>query len=102
MSEGATGITAMDAVVIWSVVAAAIAAGLGLLWRITRGVRRIVSRVDEFIGEWKGTPARSGPGVMARPDGTEYELHPNSGGSLRDAGDLVDTRTQQIAASTDT
>ncbi|MFE7464515.1 hypothetical protein ACFU6R_10455 [Streptomyces sp. NPDC057499] len=54
MSEGATGITAMDAVVIWSVAAAAITAGLGLLWRITRGVRRIVSRVDEFMTTGKG------------------------------------------------
>ncbi|MFD7066064.1 hypothetical protein ACFV97_02385 [Streptomyces sp. NPDC059913] len=106
MSEGTTGIAAVDAAVIWSVAAAAIAAGLGLLWRITRGVRRIVSRVDEFIDDWQGTPARSGvparPGVMARLDRIEHELHPNSGGSLRDAVDRVDARTQQIAASTDT
>ncbi|MES9587830.1 MULTISPECIES: hypothetical protein [unclassified Streptomyces] len=103
MSEGTTGIAAVDAAVIWSVAAAAIAAGLGLLWRITRGVRRIVSRVDEFIDDWQGTPARSGvpsrPGVMERLDRIEHELHPNSGSSLRDAVDRVDARTQQIAAN---
>ncbi|WP_329196334.1 hypothetical protein [Streptomyces sp. NBC_01435] len=102
MNEGTTGIAAVDAAVIWSVAAAAIAAGLGLLWRITRGVRRIMARVDEFIDDWQGTPARSGVpprlGVMARLDRIEHELHPNSKGSLRDAVDRVDARTQQIAA----
>lgn len=109
MSEGATGVVAVDMVVIWSVAAVAAATGLGLLWRMTRGVRRIVGRVDEFVDDWNGTVSRPGvpgrPGVMARLDGieerlgsVEHELHPNSGTSLRDAVDRVDVRTRQIAA----
>ncbi|MGW2591944.1 hypothetical protein ACWCXC_16995 [Streptomyces sp. NPDC001515] len=96
-----TGVVAVDALVIWSVAAAAVAAALGLLWRMTRGVRRIVLRVDEFVDDWHGVPGRAGvparPGVMARLDGieerlgrVEHELHPNSGASLRDAVDRVE------------
>ncbi|MEE1792713.1 hypothetical protein PUR28_18395 [Streptomyces sp. BE308] len=109
MSEGTTGVVAVDTAVVWSVAAAAIVAGLGLLWQMTRGVRRILGRVDEFVDDWQGVPPRPGvsgrPGVMARLDGieerlgrVEHELHPNSGGSLRDAVDRVDVRTRQIAA----
>lgn len=111
MSESTTGVVAVDALVIWSVAAAAVAAALGLLWRMTRGVRRIVLRVDEFVDDWHGVPGRPGvperPGVMARLDGiehdlgrlagiderlgrVEHELHPNSGSSLRDAVDRVE------------
>ncbi|MFI6861795.1 hypothetical protein ACIBKZ_18165 [Streptomyces sp. NPDC050421] len=101
MSESTTGVVAVDVVVIWSVAAAAVAAGLGLLWRMTRGVRRIVTRVDQFVDDWNGTMPRPGvsgrPGVMSRLDGieerlgrVEHELHPNSGSSLRDAVDRVE------------
>ncbi|MGW2511259.1 hypothetical protein ACWC0A_17870 [Streptomyces scopuliridis] len=91
----------MDVLVVWSLAAAAVAAALGLLWRMTRGVRRIVTRVDEFVDDWNGSPPRPGvaarAGVMERLDGiedrlanVEHELHPNSGASLRDAVDRVD------------
>jgi hypothetical protein len=96
-----TGIAAVDSLVLWSVAAVAIAAGLGLLWRLVRGVRRIATRVDDFVDDWNGVPPRPGvsarPGVMERLDGiesrlasVEHELHPNSGHSLRDAVDRVD------------
>ncbi|MFS0697817.1 hypothetical protein [Streptomyces nitrosporeus] len=101
----------MDLVVVWCLAAAAIVAALGLLWRLTRGVRQIVGRVDEFVDDWNGTPGRPGtparPGVMARLAGietrlgaVEHELHPNSGSSLRDAVDRVDARTQQLTDQT--
>ena len=103
MSAGATGVVALDTLVIWSVAAAAVAAGLGLLWRLARTVGRVVGRLDEFVDDWNGTPDRPGvpgrPGVMTRLDSIEHELHPNSGGSLRDAVDRVDVRTRQIAAA---
>lgn len=97
----ATGIPAVDVIVVWSLAAVAVAAGFGLLWRMTRGVRRIVTRVDEFVDDWHGSPPRPGvagrAGVMERLDGiedrlasVEHELHPNSGASLRDAVDRVD------------
>jgi hypothetical protein len=98
--------------VIWSLAAVSVAALLDLLWRMSRGVRRIVVRVGEFVDDWNGVPPRPGvsgrPGVMARLDGieerlgrVEHELQPNSGASLRDAVDRVDARTQQLAPDTD-
>jgi hypothetical protein len=103
----------VDVLVIWSLAAVSVAALLGLLWRMSRGVRRIVVRVDEFVDDWNGVSPRPGvsgrPGVMARLDGieerlgrVEHELQPNSGSSLRDAVDRVDARTQQLAPDADT
>ncbi|MEW2635926.1 hypothetical protein AB0903_30890, partial [Streptomyces sp. NPDC048389] len=100
MSES-TGVPAVDSLVVWSLAAVAICAGLGLLWRLVRGVRRIATRVDDFVDDWQGVPPRPGvperKGVMERLDGieerltsVEHELHPNSGQSLRDAVDRVD------------
>lgn len=100
MSES-TGIPAVDVVVVWSLAGAAVAVALGLLWRLTRGVRRITGRVDEFVDDWNGREGRPGvagrAGVMERLSGiedrlarVEHELHPNSGTSLRDAVDRVD------------
>jgi hypothetical protein len=102
-----TGIVAVDDLVIWSVALTAIAGSAALLWRLTRGVRRLLSRLDEFVDDWQGTPGRPGvpghEGVMARLCGiedrlaaVEHELHPNSGGSLRDAVDRVDQRTARL------
>jgi hypothetical protein len=112
VSQGTTGVPSVDMLVVWSVAAVSIAALLGLLWRMSRGVRRIVVRVDEFVDDWNGVPPRPGvagrPGVMARLDGieerlasVEHELHPNSGASLRDAVDRVDARTQRLAEDTE-
>jgi hypothetical protein len=65
MTDGATGVGAVDAVVVWSVAAAAVA-GLGtLLWRLLRAVLRIADRVDEAWEDWSGSDAR--PGIPARP-----------------------------------
>lgn len=107
VGEEATGVVAVDMVLVWSAAAVAIAAALGLLWRMARGVRRIVVRVDEFVDDWTGIPSRPGvagrPGVMERLDGieeriacVEHELHPNSGSSLRDAVDRVEGHTRRL------
>jgi hypothetical protein len=114
MGDG-TGIPAIDAAVVWSAVAVAIATGVGLLWRVTRRIKRAANRVEEFVDDWTGEPARPGvearPGVMERLGGMEqrlggiercgadtarrverieHELHPNSGTSVRDALDRVE------------
>lgn len=90
-----TGVPAVDALVIWSVAAVALAAALGLLWRGVRAVRRVATRVEDFVDDWEGTPGRPGvpgrDGVMTRLGRIEHELHPNSGESLRDAVDRVET-----------
>lgn len=102
-----TGVPLVDAAVIWSVAAVALA-GLGtLVWRVARGVRRIANRIDDFADDWAGVPARPGvperPGVMVRLDRIEerinavgHELQPNSGSTLRDAVDRVDARTRSL------
>ncbi|MFJ1708584.1 hypothetical protein [Kitasatospora sp. NPDC088346] len=98
MSDPTTGAASLDAVLLWCGAVVAIAGAAGLLWRATRGAHRLARRVEDFIDGWAGTDEH--PGVMARLDriehklGTvEHELHPNSGGSLRDAVDRVDQRT---------
>lgn len=107
MSEDTTGLVAVDLLLVWSAAAVAVAAALGLLWAMVRGIRRIVSRVDEIVDDWHGTPGRPGvegrPGVMERLDGiegriacVEHELHPNSGQSLRDAVDRVEGHTRRL------
>ncbi|WP_185095587.1 hypothetical protein [Streptomyces sp. CEV 2-1] len=103
MSVDATGIPALDAVLVWGGVASVVTAVGTVLWRITRGVLHLSRRVEEFMDDWAGAEERPGvpgrPGVMARLGGfedrmtrVEHELYPNSGGSLRDAVDLANQR----------
>lgn len=104
-----TGVPPVDALVVWSLAAVAIAGALALIWRAVQTVRRIARRVDDFVDDWQGVPPRPGvaerPGVMDRLDRiegrisrVEHELQPNSGRSLRDAVDRVDRRTQTLTA----
>ncbi|MGW7431876.1 hypothetical protein ACWGIN_20295 [Streptomyces sp. NPDC054861] len=101
-----TGFPGVDLAVVWCGVVAAIGAALGLIYRATRSVRRLAERLGDVADDWQGVPARPGvpgrPGVMERLDAiegklgaVEHELHPNSGGSLRDAVDRVDERTRR-------
>ncbi|WP_441251209.1 hypothetical protein [Kitasatospora sp. McL0602] len=94
MPDGSTGLAGLDAAVVWAGALVALAGGLGLLWRGTRGLRRILHRADQFWDDWQGTPPRPGvpghPGVMARLSAIEHELHPNSGASLRDAVNRIE------------
>ncbi|MDN3056169.1 hypothetical protein PH213_16775 [Streptomyces sp. SRF1] len=103
-----TGIPGVDLAVVWCGVVATVGGALGLLYRASRGARRLAARLGDLADDWQGTPARPGvsarPGVMQRLDAieqqlaaVEHELHPNSGASLRDAVDRVDARTRRIA-----
>ncbi|MFB6943178.1 hypothetical protein ACFWGL_17210 [Streptomyces sp. NPDC060286] len=107
---GETGIPAVDAAVVWSVAAAAIAGGAALLWRAVRSARRLAARLDDFVDDWTGVAGRPGvperPGIMARlarieEQGDEHaarlariehEVYPNSSRSLRDAVDRIEER----------
>lgn len=107
MSDG-TGIAGVDSVVVWIGAITVIVGGAGMLWKWTGWLRRIVRQLDDFADDWHGTEGRPGvparPGVMERLaglerggaailmriDGIEHELHPNSGGSMRDAIDRVE------------
>ena len=102
-----TGIPAVDAALVWGG-ALSLLAGLGTVaWRVIRGGVRLGHRVNQFIDDWQGEPARPGvperPGVMERVSRieerlsrVEHELHPNSGNSLRDALDEANRRLARL------
>lgn len=107
-----TGVRVVDAAVIWSVAAAAVAGAAVLAWRMVRAVRRVLDRMADLLDDWAGVPERPGvpgrPGVMVRLraieerlGSVEHELRPNSGQSLRDAVDRVDARTRTLTTGTD-
>jgi hypothetical protein len=80
----------------------AFSATIGALWLMTRPLRNTAKGFEQFLEDWNGVPERPGfdaiPGVPerlrvlernARADRElleriDHELHPNSGGSLRD------------------
>jgi hypothetical protein len=75
---------------------------IGALWLMTRPLRNTAKGFDQFLEDWHGVPARPGfraiPGIPERLaileerslrdrqllESIDHELHPNSGGSLRD------------------
>jgi hypothetical protein len=106
-----TSVPLVNSFVVWAGVLAALAAGGGVAWRAVRPFRHAAQQFEEFLDDWRGTPARPGVperlGVMVRLDGIEgqtqvipeldrrvarmeHELRPNNGGSLRDVMDRVE------------
>lgn len=77
-------------------VGGALVTGLTVGAAIARPIRKLGRQQDEFREDWYGLPARPGrtaqPGVMERLGGIEGQLHPNGGGSLRDAVNRLDTK----------
>lgn len=112
MNVDATGIPALDVALVWGG-AVTILAGVGtVVWRAVRGMVRLAGRVDDFMDDWAGEPARAGvpgrPGVMERVSAieerlqrVEHELYPNSGGSLRDAVDQANERLARLCPELD-
>lgn len=76
--------------------AAGVVAALGVLWRSTRGLRRLVRRVVLFLEDWNGEPARPGraevPSVPARLTALEQALQ-----ALPELAELV--RQLRVAVS---
>ncbi|GIH69430.1 hypothetical protein Mth01_16830 [Sphaerimonospora thailandensis] len=86
--------------------AGVISGGLGLLTLLGHGGRRawrMLGQTEEFLGDWRGTPARDGvearPGVMARLAALEesqavieHEVVTNDGSSLKDAVKRIETK----------
>jgi hypothetical protein len=103
----------VDTLVVWSVALVALAGLATMVWRLVRPLRRVARKVDEFMDDWNGVPARRGvsarPGVMERLDQIEHtvglvahEVKPNGGASMRDAINRVDERTARIAPDDET
>ncbi|PSK58009.1 hypothetical protein B0E38_01854 [Streptomyces sp. 111WW2] len=102
-----TGVPALDAALVWGG-AISVLAGIGTVaWRIIRASLQLSSKAGQFFDDWYGEEGRPGvparPGVMERMAGmegrlhrVEHELHPNSGGSLRDAVDLANERLARL------
>ncbi|MET8982153.1 hypothetical protein ABZX85_41875 [Streptomyces sp. NPDC004539] len=65
MTEGPTGVGAVDSLVGWSVGIVAVAGLCTLVWQVLRVLRRIADRIDTAWEDWSGSEAR--PGVPARP-----------------------------------
>ncbi|MET9611735.1 hypothetical protein [Kitasatospora indigofera] len=104
------GIPALDALLVWGGAITLLAALGTAAWRAVRGTLRVGRKVEEFINDWNGEPARPGVparlGVMQRVSGIEgrvasieHELHPEGGTSLRDAVDLANTRLARRSAT---
>lgn len=83
---------------------------VGAVAAVVHWAKPRLRRLGEFLDDWHGEPSRPGvparPGVMTRLANleqdvksvdrrvadVEHELHPNSGASLRDAVDRIDSR----------
>ncbi|GAA2948038.1 hypothetical protein ACFPN0_15370 [Kitasatospora cinereorecta] len=97
----------LDTFLAWGGAFMLISAVVGLLWRLIRAACHTAARMNQFMDDWYGEPARPGmeerPGLMQRVmviEGrlmrVEHELYPNSGGSLRDAVDQANRRLAQL------
>lgn len=83
--------------------AAALTAILVFVMKVVRPVRRAWRRLDDFLGDWFGEPARPGqsarPGVMerlARVEERTAELKPAFGGSsLADAVNRIEEKVSE-------
>lgn len=106
----------MEQFLYWAGAILAIGGALAMIWRALTAGLKTGKRWDTFLEDWHGTPARPGrpavPGVMQRFVDQEtrlaaletltgeirHEVYPNSGGSLRDAVDLLLKRVSQLEA----
>ncbi|WP_086778039.1 hypothetical protein [Streptomyces griseus] len=111
LAEG--GPPAVEAVLLWGGAVTVVAGVVTVLWRLGRGVAATWQRLDQFIEDWYGEGPRPGvparPGVLERVTGMElrlsrmeHELHPNDGGSLRDAIDEANRRLTNLCPDRDT
>ena len=87
------------------VVLGAILSALTLAMVVSRPLRRLARQNEEFRQDWYGVPARPGhdavPGVPERLRRIETELHPNGGGTLRDAVDDAESRLKEVESRLD-
>ena len=70
-----------------------------------RGVQNYKRKFDDFCNDWFGEPPRDGveekPGVMRRLSAIEAEIHPNSGGSIKDAVNAIRKDTEATRKALD-
>lgn len=90
----------------WAAIATvcgAIIAMITLALMVGKPLRKLLRQNDEFREDWYGIPARPGrdpvPGVPERLRRIEKELHPNGGGTMRDALNRVEQRLNDHIAA---
>lgn len=84
---------------------------IGVFVKLWKAVRPVWVGVREFLEDWRGEPARPEAGVPERPGvmkrlatneeqlaAIRHELYPNSGSSLRDRVDSIDSQLREHLA----
>ena len=100
-----TGNPVLDHLVFWAVIISALGGGAAV---VKSHVLPFFRALSNFLSDWTGEPSRPGvpgrAGVMARLEANDeqikairHELHPNSGASLRDSVDRIESATELAA-----
>lgn len=94
----------LDRISVWE--AFAVILGIGVL--VAAGVKgwKVIKRLNHFLDDVMGEEARPGvparPGLMERVMRVEHELFPNSGASLRDQTDRIESTITEIGEAVTT
>ena len=94
----------LDRISVW--VAFAVILGIGVL--VAAGVKgwKVIKRLNHFLDDVMGEEARPGvparPGLMERVMRVEHELFPNSGASLRDQTNRIESTITEIGEAVTT
>lgn len=87
---------------VWIAAVAAGVAGLlfllRLLWKALKGGQRAFATVQRLGDALLGDPEKGQLGMPERLDRIEAELHPNGGGSLRDAVNRLEVGQKSLEA----
>ena len=84
----------------------ALAAAIGMWWKIVRPAAHFVRLVVGFLDDWNGAPEerdasgiiirKAQPGWAARLASMEHELHPNRGSSVKDSVVRTEAAVQRL------
>ena len=94
----------LDRISVWE--AFAVILGIGVL--VAAGVKgwKVIKRLNHFLDDVMGEEARPGvparPGLMERVMRVEHELFPNSGASLRDQTNRIESTLTEIGEAVTT
>ena len=94
----------LDRISVWE--AFAVILGIGVL--VAAGVKgwKVIKRLNHFLDDVMGEEARPGvparPGLMERVMRVEHELFPNSGASLRDQTNRIESTITEIGEAVTT
>ena len=89
MATSPTGIGWVDSMILWIGAIAAVCAGLFTIAKAARAAVRVGRKLDRLATQLLGDDET--PSLDQRLSNIEHELHPNSGGSMRDAVDRTES-----------